>query len=108
MPVGGCGLGDDGGMSAGTDPDHHGLDLARLQAVESDLAAVEHALGRLDARTWGTCEVCGGPVEADTLAEQPAARACAAHATPPRAAPDAHRAPTPAEAEADGTPPEVP
>ena len=108
MPAVGRLLRDDGGMTAGTDPELHGLDLPRLQAVEADLAAVEHALGRLDAGTWGTCEVCRAPVEAETLAHQPAARACAAHATSARAPHDARPAPPPAEVGADGVAPVVP
>ena len=55
------------------------LDLDRLAVVEADLAAVEHALGRLDAGTWGTCEVCAAPLEAELLRERPVARTCPAH-----------------------------
>lgn len=56
------------------------LDLDRLATAERELADVEHALGRLDAGSWGTCEACGGPIDAGTLAVRPAARACAEHA----------------------------
>ena len=55
------------------------LDLERLAVVEADLAAVEHALGRLDAGTWGTCEVCAAPLEAELLQQRPVARTCPAH-----------------------------
>ena len=56
------------------------LDLRRLDQAESTLADVELALARLDAGTWGTCERCGAPLGEVVLAEQPAARTCAAHA----------------------------
>lgn len=56
------------------------LDPGRLAVVEAVLADVEHAMARLDAGTWGTCERCGAPLDQALLAERPAARACAAHA----------------------------
>lgn len=56
------------------------LDLHRLDLAESMLADVEHALARLDAGTWGTCEHCGVPLTQVVLAEAPAARTCGAHA----------------------------
>lgn len=52
-------------------------DLAR---VEQELADVEHALSRLDAGTYGTCEVCGSPLGDEILRAAPAARSCADHA----------------------------
>jgi hypothetical protein len=52
-------------------------DLAR---VEQELADVEHALSRLDAGTYGTCEVCGSPLGDEVLRAAPAARSCADHA----------------------------
>lgn len=55
------------------------LDLHRLGLVEVVLADVDHALTRLDAGTWGTCEHCGAPLDPRTLAERPAARACGTH-----------------------------
>ena len=58
------------------------LDLDRLTVVEAELAAVEHALGRLDAGTWGTCEVCATPLEPGLLADRPTARTCPGHEVP--------------------------
>lgn len=56
------------------------LDLHRLAVVEATLVDVEHALARLDAGTWGTCEHCAAPLDHALLVERPAARACQAHA----------------------------
>jgi RNA polymerase-binding transcription factor DksA len=55
-------------------------DDATLAAAEAEVADVEHALGRLDEGSYGTCEACGGPIDAERLASTPAARSCAAHA----------------------------
>jgi RNA polymerase-binding transcription factor DksA len=38
-----------------------------------------HALGRIDAGTYGTCEISGEPIEEDRLEANPAARTCKAH-----------------------------
>ncbi len=64
-------------MNIGAEPDRHLLEL-----LEEDLADVERALARLDEGTYGTCEVCGGQIADDRLAETPAGRRCAAHAQP--------------------------
>lgn len=56
------------------------LDLHRLAAVEVELADVEHAMGRLDAGTWGTCETCAASIDQATLEQRPGARTCVAHA----------------------------
>jgi RNA polymerase-binding transcription factor len=50
-----------------------------LAAAEAELDAVEHALQRLDDGTYGSCEVCGGALDDARLADDPAARFCAAH-----------------------------
>jgi DnaK suppressor protein len=55
------------------------LDLDRLLAVETELADVEHALGRLDAGTYGMCEVCSEPIDEQRLFHAPAARTCSSH-----------------------------
>ncbi|HET7689918.1 MAG TPA: TraR/DksA C4-type zinc finger protein [Nocardioidaceae bacterium] len=44
---------------------------ARLQVVE-----IEAAIARVAAGTYGTCEVCGGPVGEGRLEARPVARAC--------------------------------
>jgi DnaK suppressor protein len=41
---------------------------------------VERALARLDEGTYGSCEVCGGEIGDERLAEVPATRFCIQHA----------------------------
>jgi len=48
-----------------------------LEQVEAELADVEHALKRLDDRTYGTCEACGEPISPARLESSPATRLCA-------------------------------
>lgn len=52
-------------------------------AILSDLEAryrdVTDALGRIEAGTYGTCEVNGEEIETDRLEADPAARTCKAH-----------------------------
>lgn len=52
-------------------PDHGEADLA---TIERDLAAVETALGRLDAGTYWTDEVTGEPIPDEVLARDPIGR----------------------------------
>ncbi len=52
------------------------LDLGVLQSVDSELAELQAALDRLDAGTYGVCEVCGKPIPDGRLEAMPAARYC--------------------------------
>lgn len=52
------------------------LDLGVLQSVESELTEVQAALARLDAGTYGVCEICGKPIADGRLEAMPAARYC--------------------------------
>ena len=52
------------------------LDLGVLLSVETELAQLQRALGRLDAGTYGRCEVCGKPIAEGRLEAKPAARYC--------------------------------
>jgi DnaK suppressor protein len=52
------------------------LDLGVLQSVEAELLEVKAALARLDAGTYGKCEVCGKPIAEGRLEAMPAARFC--------------------------------
>jgi DnaK suppressor protein len=49
---------------------------AVLTATRRRLADLDAALGRLDAGTYGTCEVCGTAIPAARLAARPFARTC--------------------------------
>lgn len=46
------------------------------------LSEVDAALGRLDAGSYGLCEVCHDPIEPETLLADPLARFCIDHLTP--------------------------
>ena len=49
---------------------------AELDAVDTVLGDVEAALARLDAGTYGTCEVCRRPLDDDVLASHPTVTRC--------------------------------
>jgi RNA polymerase-binding transcription factor DksA len=49
---------------------------AVLEATRRQVAELDHALRRLDAGTYGTCEQCGRPIPAERLAARPSARTC--------------------------------
>ncbi len=49
---------------------------ALLEQARSHLAATEAALRKLDAGSYGTCDVCGRPIGAERLAARPAALTC--------------------------------
>ena len=50
-----------------------------LDAVDADLRAVEAALGRIDAGSYGRCEVCGTDLDPAELAAAPLTRTCPQH-----------------------------
>lgn len=52
---------------------------AVLAAAERALDEVDRALARLEEGTYGSCEVCGAPIEDEALADSPTARTCRAH-----------------------------
>lgn len=47
--------------------------------LETRLNEVETALAKIDAGTYGFCEISGEPIEADRLEANPAARTCKKH-----------------------------
>ena len=49
---------------------------ALVQQAEAHLAAVDAALERLDAGTYGRCEVCGRPIPGERLGVRPTALTC--------------------------------
>jgi RNA polymerase-binding transcription factor DksA len=60
----------------GTETFNRERDLSILEHIDAELSDVEHALRRLDDGTYGTCEACGQPIDADRLEAMPAARFC--------------------------------
>jgi len=51
---------------------------AVLDAARARLAALDEALARVDAGTYGVCERCGGPIGDERLAALPSTRRCIA------------------------------
>jgi RNA polymerase-binding transcription factor len=77
------GFGDDGGLAY----DQNFADSSQVTAergevealansLKESLAEVEHALGKLEAGTYGLCENCGQPIAPARLEAKPAARLC--------------------------------
>ena len=54
-------------------------DLSVQEDVERRLEDVARALEKLDAGTYGTCEVCGNAIPDERLEAVPAARYCVEH-----------------------------
>ena len=52
---------------------------AALNELEARLNLVEKALEKIDAGTYGLCEVCGEEIEKDRLTANPAAPTCKTH-----------------------------
>ncbi len=51
---------------------------ATLSVLEPRLKDINDALAKIEDGTYGTCEVCGKPIEEDRLEANPAARTCKA------------------------------
>lgn len=47
-----------------------------IRAARARMEEIEAARARLAAGTYGTCEFCGGTIDAERLDARPAARAC--------------------------------
>ncbi|MDQ2754892.1 MAG: hypothetical protein M3R71_05015 [Actinomycetota bacterium] len=54
-------------------------DLAAISRIEAELTAVDEALGRLDAGTYGRCQTCGAAIGDEALAADPLTAGCRAH-----------------------------
>jgi DnaK suppressor protein len=50
--------------------------LTLVRSLRDTLRDVEHALDRMDAGTYGTCDNCGRPIADERLDALPAARLC--------------------------------
>lgn len=55
--------------------DHERIEILK-QGLESDIANVDAALGRIEKGTFGFCENCGKMIDTDRLAAVPTARYC--------------------------------
>lgn len=64
----------------GTETASRTADLAILNQVEAELSEVEAALERLEAGTYGKCEVDGSPIPDERLQALPTTRYCVDHA----------------------------
>lgn len=49
---------------------------AAARSIASSIAEIDHALQRLDAGVYGTCEVCGSEIPRARLEVRPAASTC--------------------------------
>jgi phosphoserine phosphatase RsbU/P len=54
----------------------------RIPRLEDVLSEIDEALARVEAGTFGLCEVCHDPIEPDRLAADPLIRLCLDHLTP--------------------------
>ena len=54
-------------------------DVGALGTVAAELDAIEDALGRIDAGSYGRCRACGTPIADADLEADPLVLACAAH-----------------------------
>ncbi|MBY0539555.1 TraR/DksA C4-type zinc finger protein [Patescibacteria group bacterium] len=57
---------------------------ATISKLEVRFQEVSDALAKIDAGTYGVCEISGTEIEADRLEANPAARTCKAHMNQPR------------------------
>jgi len=72
----------------GTETFEREKDLSIIESVQASLEDIDRALRRVDAGSYGACEVCDKPIGKDRLDAVPAARFCVEHqAEMERAAP---------------------
>jgi RNA polymerase-binding transcription factor DksA len=63
------------GDTAGATYDR-GLDQGLEEGAQQTVDEIDAALRRIDDGTFGTCEICGGPIGSDRLRALPWARLC--------------------------------
>lgn len=51
-------------------------EISIIERIDSQLLDVDHAMRRIDAGTYGTCEACGRTIPPERLEALPAARFC--------------------------------
>lgn len=71
---------DDNFADSGQVAAEQGENQALAAQLRNELEEVERALGKLDAGTYGTCEVCGEQIAPPRLEAMPATRYCIQHA----------------------------
>ena len=54
-------------------------DLSIEEQLDAEIADIDRALERIEAGSYGECEVCGEPIDDERLAARPAARYCIEH-----------------------------
>lgn len=64
----------------GTETQQREIDLSIVESIDSELRDVEHALSKLEAGTYGKCDVCGNDIGKERLSELPATSLCIEHA----------------------------
>jgi RNA polymerase-binding protein DksA len=67
---------DDESADAGTATFEREKELSIEQNVRDLIAKIERALKRIDAGTFGVCEICGKPIEKARLKALPYADLC--------------------------------
>lgn len=63
----------------GTETFERTKDLAVREQIDARLADIDHALQRIDAGTYGKCDICRRDIEPDRLDARPSARYCLRH-----------------------------
>jgi RNA polymerase-binding protein DksA len=63
----------------GTEEFEREKDLSILESLEAELVSIEQAFERLDAGSYGKCDVCGKDIGDERLEARPAATLCIEH-----------------------------
>jgi DnaK suppressor protein len=54
-------------------------ELSVIESLENELNLIDQALKRVDAGTYGRCEICKRPIGEERLVERPMTRFCKKH-----------------------------